>query len=105
MISTQLLLQIAILTLAIFLLNGGLAFLNMLINGAPSNEPYPKLLSLTPIAMFLTSLGAMGIFMVILCSKNANDNGGLARKQFYAGFSLLFICYVGLELLLYFGLH
>lgn len=99
------LLKIALFAVVIFLITGGLALVNMLINGPSLSEPYPKVLAVTPIAMFLIILGVTGTYLVILFGRNSrNGNGELAKKQFFVGFSLLFSCYVGLELLLNFGL-
>jgi len=105
MITPQTFVYIVIFAVAILLISGAPALINMLINDAPSSEPYPKLVALTPIAIFLIVLGVAGAFLVYLCSSNFhNGNGNLAKKQFFIGFSLLFLCYVGLEFLLNFGL-
>jgi len=97
--------RIAVFAVAVFLLTGGISLVNMLFNGMSLSEPYPKVVALTPIAMFLTILGLTGAYLVILFTSNLkNGNGDLAKKQFYAGFTLLFSCYVGLELLLNYGL-
>jgi len=106
MISLQTLLQFAIIAVAIFLATGGVALVNTLINGhSSSNDPYPKLTALTPIAMFLIILGVTGVFLVILSPQNIrNGNVKLAEKQFWVGFTLMFTCYVCLELLFRLGL-
>ena len=106
MISTQLLLNITIIAISLFLVSGGISLLNMLINGPSLSEQYPKVVALTPIAMFLTVLGVTGAYLVILVPSNfKNGDGNLAKKQFFVGFTLIFLCYIGLDILLNFGLQ
>ena len=106
MVSTQLLLTIATIAVALFLMSGGMSLLNMLINGPQLSEPYPKIVALTPIAMFLTVLGVTGAYLVMLVPSNLkNGNGNLAQKQLFIGGTLLVGAYLGLELLLNFGLQ
>ena len=106
MFPPQTVFQITIVAIVIFLATGGIALINMLVNGPSKNDPYPKLTSLTPTAMFLTILGTTGVFLLVLSPRNVRvGNVKLAEKQFWVGFTLLFMCYVGLELLLRLGLQ
>lgn len=91
---------LALFTLTVFLLSGGVGFTIFWSHGQIVGEPYPMQYVYAPIVFFLLSLGVMGVYMLHLAPYNFTDKRKLADRQCFVGLTLLTVCAGGMELLL-----
>jgi len=85
----------------LFLISGWISFILCFFRFPIENEMIDPLeAATTPIAFTLYFVGFLGALFLVESSKNLSCDRRLAERQMLLGCNLVFVCWVGLELLL-----